>query len=435
MEELGTAPSRTAPAPEPTTAPVLAVGTTGPGTTNAGRRLPHLVPLDGLRGIAILLVVGVHSGNALWPEAQAWLAPGGPLGVDLFFVLSGFLITALLLGEHERRGGIDLRAFAGRRVRRLLPVVVALMAVLVVFSATGDRLVLKGVLAAAAYAVTFTTNLFQVHGDAPPVEWAFGGVGERGLVTEVSHLWSVGIEAQFYLVWGLILWAVTRARWSHGRIALLALGLAVAVAVWRSYRALGGEQVLWLYLAPSARLDAPLIGSALGVAWCAGWLDRVRRADAVRVGTVALLAFLVAGWVVRVGSRPLYTHGLYTALALVAALALLGALRAPAGHPLARALSWHPLVYLGTISYSVYVWHYGIFAAVERNGADWWGGGATRLAAGWALSLAASVASYHLVERRFLRRPSAPSEEAAPAAARTLAGTPTPAPAPASAPT
>ncbi|HEY8547637.1 MAG TPA: acyltransferase [Acidimicrobiales bacterium] len=390
--------TRAGGSPGPALPPVAAVAATRP----PGRRLPHLVPLDGLRGIAIALVVGVHSGNALWPEARYWLAAGGPLGVDLFFVLSGFLITALLLGEAGRRGRIDLPAFAARRVRRLVPAVVGLVGVLVVLAVAGDRLVLRGVLAAATYALTFTTNLFQVHGDAPPVAALFGEATGRGDVSEVNHLWSVGIEAQFYLGWALVLWAVTRARWSYGRIALLTVALIVAVAAWRAYRTAEGEQLLWLYLAPSTRMDAPLVGSLVGVAWSAGWLDRVRPADALRVGSVALAAFVTCAWVVRVESRPLYSHGLYTVLALVAALALVGAVRAAPGSPLPRLLSWSPLVFLGTVSYSVYVWHYGIFAAVERHGAAW--SGPARLAVAWAVSLAVAVASHRCLERPFLRR-------------------------------
>jgi peptidoglycan/LPS O-acetylase OafA/YrhL len=408
MGEAGTVPASTTVEVPPATVVVTVDGPDRAGSAaREGRRLPHLVPLDGLRGIAIALVVGVHSGNALWPEARYWLAAGGPLGVDLFFVLSGFLITALLLGEAERRGGIDLAAFARRRVLRLLPAVVGLVAVLVGLALVGDRLVLKGVLAAGTYAVTFTTNLFQVHGDAPPVGALFGGATERGDVSEVNHLWSVGIEAQFYLGWGLVLWGVSRARWSYGRIALLTLGLIAAVAVWRAYRAAEGEELLWLYLAPSTRLDAPLVGSLVGVAWSAGWLDRVRPADALRVGSVALAAFLVAAWVVRVESRPLYTHGLYTALALVAALALVGALRSHPDRWLPRALSWSPLVFLGTVSYSVYVWHYGVFAAAERHGPSW--PAPVRLLTAWAASLLIAYASHRFLERPFLRRKPRPA--------------------------
>src|SRR5688500_8307051 len=134
-------------------------------------RLGHLAPLDGLRGIAVALVVLVHSGNSLWPAAHDWLARGGPLGVHLFFVLSGFLITAVLLGEHDRRGAIDLRAFARRRVLRLAPAIVALLGVLLVIAALGTRLQVSAVLAYGTYDLLFASNLQLVHGDFPPVTW------------------------------------------------------------------------------------------------------------------------------------------------------------------------------------------------------------------------------------------------------------------------
>ena len=124
---------------------------------------------------------------------------------------------------------------------------------------------------------------------------------------------------------------------------------------------------------------------------------------------MALAAFLVAAWTVRVESRPLYTHGLYTALALLAALALVGAVRSAPTALLPRALSWSPLVFLGTVSYSVYVWHYGIFAAVERHGPSW--PAPLRLAVAWVAALAVAYASHRWLETPFLRhkRRSAPN--------------------------
>ncbi|HMG41887.1 MAG TPA: acyltransferase [Acidimicrobiales bacterium] len=362
-------------------------------------RLPHLAPLDGLRGIAIALVLGVHSGNSLWPEARGWLAPGGPLGVHLFFVLSGFLITALLLGEQRRTGRIDLRAFARRRVLRLGPVVVALALALVVLALVGDRLLLRDVLAEGVYVLTFTGNVHMVHGDAPPVRWLFGT--DHGTVTEVGHMWSVGIEAQFYVLWAVVLWAVSRARWSYGRIALLTAGLVLAVAVWRAHLLAQGEPWLQLYLSSSTRLDAPFVGSLVGVAWCAGWLDRVRERLALTAGVLGLGVLLVTSYTTRFYDRSLY-QGLYTVLALCAAAAIVGALRADAGSALPRALAWPPLVFLGTISYSVYVWHYGIFWTIERRDPGW--PGPVRLAVGLTTALAVSYASYRIVEQPFLRR-------------------------------
>ena len=115
-------------------------GASPTGWVDAVPRLGLRPSLDGLRGVAVLLVVLIHTGDSLWPEADAWLARGGALGVHLFFVLSGFLITTVLLGEVGRTGGIRLGAFAGRRARRLVPALVALLAVLVAVAATGTRI-------------------------------------------------------------------------------------------------------------------------------------------------------------------------------------------------------------------------------------------------------------------------------------------------------
>ena len=390
---------RTAPTQATTQTATTATTAVEPATPPRPRRLPHLAPLDGLRGIAIAPVLGVHSGNSLWPEAKAWLAPGGPLGVHLFFVLSGFLITALLLGEHERDGRIDIGAFARRRALRLVPAVVALLLALVVLALVGDRLLLRSVLAEGAYMLTFTSNVHMVHGDLPPVTWLFGT--DPGTVTEVGHMWSVGIEAQFYVLWALVLWAVTRARWSYGRIALLTAGLVVAVAVWRAYLLAQGEPWLQLYLSSPTRLDAPFVGSLVGIAWCAGWLDRVRERLALAAGVVGLGALLVASYTTRFYDRSLY-EGLYTVLAVCAAAAIVGAVRSRDGGAFPRALAWPPLVFLGTISYSVYVWHYGIFWAIERHDPSW--PGPVRLAAGLTAALVVSYASYRLIEQPFLRR-------------------------------
>lgn len=158
------------------------------------------VALDGLRGIAVLLVVLVHSGNSLWPGARTWLCPGGPLGVHLFFVLSGFLITTVLLDEADRRGRIDLRAFAGRRARRLVPALVVLLGALAVLAAARPRLPLRVVESSAVYVLTFTAN-WQVNGhDLPLVERV---VGHGGMAVEVLHTWSLAIEVQFYVMWAV----------------------------------------------------------------------------------------------------------------------------------------------------------------------------------------------------------------------------------------
>src|SRR5215471_10778823 len=164
--------------------------------------------LDGIRGIAIVLVLLIHSGNSLWPAEQSLLAKNGALGVHLFFVLSGFLITTLLLSEHRRTGAIRVGDFAVRRARRLLPALIALILVLGLIAATGHRLRVAQVASSGVYVLTFTSN-WAMRGHAFPFVNRFTGGG--GMVVETIHTWSLAIEAQYYALWAVALWAATRA--------------------------------------------------------------------------------------------------------------------------------------------------------------------------------------------------------------------------------
>jgi peptidoglycan/LPS O-acetylase OafA/YrhL len=192
---------------------------------------------------------------------------------------------------------------------------------------------------------------------------------------------------------------VTRLRWSYTRIAWLTVGLIVAVAAWRAYLLWSGEPWLRLYLAPSTRLDAPLVGSLVGVAYCAGWLPRVPKRVATTAAVVGLAAFLTAAFTIILDARVLY-FGLYTVLALCGAAAIVGVVRAP-GDRLAAVLSWRPLVFLGALSYSVYIWHYGIFYWFERHDPSW--PGPVVLLVGNGVTLAVSWVSWRWIERPFLR--------------------------------
>lgn len=369
----------------------------------AAPRLGYRPALDGMRGIAVVLVVLVHSGNSLWPEAKAWLAPGGPLGVHLFFVLSGFLITTLLLAEHERHGGIDLGRFAWRRARRLVPVVAALLAVLAVVAAAGTYLEVKQVVSTAAHVGTFTSN-WAINGHPlPVVEWLGGNPGP---VTETLHTWSLSIEVQFYVLWACGLWAATRAGWSHRRLAVATTLIIAVVALARAVMYARGTHWLTLYFETWSRLDAPLVGALAGIAFTAGWLTRPPRRLAV-AGAAGLALFVATAFLTdwSLNALPL---GLYTVLAACGALAIAAVVAVPEGG-LARALSWRPLVALGIISYSLYVWHYALFWTIERH--DPALPGPVRFVGGVGLALAAAGASYLLVERPFLgRRRSRPAE-------------------------
>ena len=233
--------------------------------------------------------------------------------------------------------------------------------------------------------------------------WADDVTG-GGIVTELLNMWSLATEVQFYALWAVALWALTRAgvrlRWMAALTAVAVAALAVA-----RYRAYAGGAIwLDLYFTTWSRLDAPLVGALAGIAFVAGWPGRVDRRLLVGLGTTGLAAFLATAFLTD-WSLPALPRGLYTGLALSAALTILAVVTS-GDSGLARVLSWRPLAWLGTISYSLYVWHYGIFFTIERRDPSW--PGPVRLAVGVGVALAVATASYHLVERPLVRRRTRP---------------------------
>lgn len=355
----------------------------------------HHPALDGVRGVAILLVLLNHSGIALWAGAADWLAPGGAMGVHLFFVLSGLLIASLLLGEHARTGTVDLRAFLVRRARRLVPTLAALLAALAVASVVLDRLVLGDVASSAAYALTFTSNWSAIGFPLAPIERALGG---GTMVIETIQTWSLAIEVHFYLLWSVALWTAVRRGWSHRRMALLTTLVIVVLAVVRARSYAGGTDWFTLYAATYSRLDAALVGTLVGIAYMAGWLRRPHR-HLTTAGWVGLGAILVAAFLDD-GSLPALPLGLYTVLALGAAAGMAAAVTDP-GSRLGRVLTVRWLMFLGTVSYSLYLWHNAVFLMFELHTPTW--PGPVRMVVGVTVALGVSYASYHLIERRFMR--------------------------------
>lgn len=353
--------------------------------TSSRFHLGYRPELDGLRGIAVLLVFCYHVGRLLWPQNAGWMARGGFLGVDLFFVLSGFLITVLLLAEADRRGGrVALGSFAGRRLRRLVPVLVGLLGALLAASLAGKLYDPRLVRDSSLTVLTFTHNWAIVEG------WRVG----------VGYLWSVAVEAQFYLLWAVVVAAAVRTRRAHGVLAVAAVVGIVAVAVWRYVQVERGENLFMLYVGTASRLDAPLVGALVGVVAAAGWLPAFRGRVAAVAGALALVLFVGAALRADFLDEPLY-RGLFTVVAAGGAVCVLAAVRAGPGR-LRRLLALRPLVFAGMISYSLYVWHVVIFEVVVDHTGTW--RPLPRVVVGVAVALAVATLSYRFVERPFLRR-------------------------------
>ena len=345
------------------------------------RVLGYQPALDGLRALAITLVVCFHFFGL----------PGGYLGVDLFFVLSGFLITTLLLEERARYHAISFGRFYLRRALRLFPALwVFLAASLVIYAALGSGV--RGQLKAVVLGLTYTTNLGVITG-----HWD----GRFG------HLWSLAVEEQFYLVWPLVLVLVLRTK----RVSLRTFGLATAgaatVAMLARLTAEPAQLPFRIDSGSVTRFDSVLLGCAAGLLFASSAGAVFRRA-ATSLPVVAV-AVGICAWLVTTESE---TRSVYHGLTYVFSLAFAFVLVAVVKHEdsprwtgwLRRPLTVPPLVFLGRISYAVYLWHLEVMIWCEQKELP------QRIGSGWthvveiAGTLAVATASYYLVERWFLRR-------------------------------
>jgi peptidoglycan/LPS O-acetylase OafA/YrhL len=346
----------------------------------AGPGFAYRPALDGLRALAVTGVLLFHGG-------VAWL-PGGFLGVDAFFVLSGYLITSLLLVERARTGRIRLGAFWLRRARRLLPALLVLLVTVV--------LVFRGLL--APFEVTLLRgDALSALGYVANWRMIYRGddyFAQTSAPSPLQHTWSLGIEEQFYLIWPLIvvgLFALTRRYVSRVLTVLCIVGaVASAVAGAVLFRA---DEVNRTYFGTDTRAQALLVGCALATildrrrrpAAGAAAPARARTAWAAHVRAVPwsgpgagewALTFAGMSGVVVLGWLWTHAHGTDAVLfrgglaldALAVAAMIAYAVRIPRD-PLARVLSLAPVVWLGRISYGVYLWHWPLYAwlTAERS--------------------------------------------------------------------
>jgi peptidoglycan/LPS O-acetylase OafA/YrhL len=310
-------------------------------------RLPYLPGLDGLRAFAVGAVLLYHAG-------LPWL-PGGFLGVEVFFVISGYLITALLLTEWRQAGRLDLRGFWLRRARRLLPalylVLVAVLAVFVV-GLPGEVAAVRG---DALAAFGYVTNWYFILRQQPYFE-------AIGRPSPLLHLWSLAIEEQFYLMWPPLLLVLLR-RWSARVVALIALAGAVAAAGLMAALYQPGADPSRVYYGTDTRAAGLLLGAALALIWTP-WRDRRRAGSAGAwlldgAGLVAL--GLLIGLCVGLNEfQPALYRGGFALAGLATAVAIAAAVT-PGARLFPALLEWAPLRWAGVRSYGLYLWHWPVF--------------------------------------------------------------------------
>lgn len=347
--------------------------------------LRYLPAVDGLRALAVAAVFAYHAG-------LGW-AGGGFLGVDVFFVISGFLITSVLLSELRTSGNLNLLGFWGRRARRLLPALFTLLAaaaVLVPLIAPDQSARLRGDLVSAVLYVTNWRLIFQHQS-------YFQAVGRPPVL---EHLWTLAIEEQFYLLWPIVLSALLVWRRKPSRLVLPIVAVAVASAGLMAVLYNPSAVTSAVYYGTETRLGTILVGAALACAWPPNRLGAdvgARARWALEIGGLAALGGL-AWFVARTNQ---FTTGLYHGGFLVVAL-LSGLLIAAVAHPaprlLSRLLGWRPLVWLGKRSYSVYLWHWPVID-LTRPRTDVPLSGTPLLVSRMVLTLVLAELSYRFVER------------------------------------
>ncbi|WP_170319885.1 acyltransferase family protein [Polyangium spumosum] len=348
--------------------------------------IPHLPALDGLRGLAVLGVLLFHDGRL----------DGGYLGVDLFFVLSGYLIHSLLLAEWSKTGTIDLKAFWVRRARRLFPALLALLPVVAAYAywlARPEELdrIRKDGLATLAYVANWRAifsgrsywDMFQ----AP---------------SPLEHTWSLAIEEQFYVVWPLLAFGVLHlARGSRRVMLAVALGLALlsgAAMVWLGTRA----DTARAYMGTDTRGVAILLGAALACLMAERGPSKdprvVRALDGLGVLAAAALAF---AWVKLDGQNPLLYRGGFFATELCV-LVLITCAAHGERSLVARALSFRPLAWVGLVSYGLYLFHWPIYVVLrpERLGLS----GLLSSALRYVATFGVTLVSYHFLEQPIRKR-------------------------------
>ncbi len=370
------------------------VADTGGGA--ATKPSSHVLGLDGLRGFA--LIVGPLLFH-LWPG----LVPGGVLSIDMFFVLSAFLITRLGLREIDRRGKVDVGGYTNRRLRRLTPVLVLTVGAVVLWAAIEPPELLDDWIGGAV------ASLFGVE------NWFLIAQGESyfsffGQVSPLRHLWSLSIEMQFYVFAPMLLVIARQGRRRSGRITLLVVAAvgAVASAWWMSYLYEAGTDPTRVYFGTDTRAQGLLVGVALAVAvelW--GPVRSVLGRRAAVVGAnLAVLGHIVLVASVSEEDTWLYEYGGFLLAALMGALMAFGALQPINRGPAFWILESKPAVWLGKVSYGLYLYHWPIilFLTPERTGLDGNALAAYRL----AVSLAVTALSWYLIEQPVLRRKPAP---------------------------
>ena len=333
-----------------------------PWQLDRGPRAKEMGYLPGLDGVRALAVIGV----LLYHADLSWI-PGGFLGVDVFFVLSGFLITSLILEEFDRSGRVDFRKFYLGRARRLLPALILVLVVVSLAAALVYQDAARQLASDVVASIFYVNNWWYIAADQSYFEF----IGRPPLL---KHLWSLAVEEQFYLVWPAIAFLAMR-RFARKGVFAVAAALAILSTIWMLQLAVSNgfpdfADPSRAYFGTDSHSMGLLIGAAMATFWRPGRMRRALPTGAsVIITVVGIAALLAVIWFfVFVGEfTPWLYRGGFLGLALIVATLI-----AAASHPgvgLGKAMGTQPWRYIGQRSYGLYLWHWPVFMAT-RPGLD-----------------------------------------------------------------
>jgi len=366
---------------------VVPLHATRAGKSQTKFQLGYRPLLTGLRGVAVSCVVLFHIRNIIY-QGRTMMGTNidltqGYLGVDIFFVLSGFLITLLLIEEWESSGKISLKAFYMRRALRLLPALTVFLSVMIVYA-----------LIAFPYDRAFKTTVVSVASLGYSTNWlmAFHLYAEDQIL---SHTWSLAIEEQFYLVWPLLFIFLLRCGLRRRTILIIVAVAILSVLFYRVTAFHSGAPLVRIYNGTDMRGDSLLIGclAAMLLAW-----NVLPRLFQRALGIAAFISTLVITMYLTGHNRGAVLSSGFTIYGLAVAIVLISLVREPPRLAL-RLLECRPLVWLGEISYAVYLWHFFAITLAMR----WIDSPAMVSLMAMAFTLAFASLSYYLIEKPFLR--------------------------------
>jgi peptidoglycan/LPS O-acetylase OafA/YrhL len=341
--------------------------------------------LEGLRGIAVLVVMFHHMETRIFSVCDKFR--GGFLGVDTFFVLSGFLITSILLSEREKTGKISLKNFYLRRGVRLVP---AFWVYLLVVYFAGEYFLTKEnfLLTTDSYnyisAIAYLTNWYNITGTPTAL---------------LSHIWSLAVEEQFYIIWSSVLYLAYKEKKNNRQILKFTLGLIGVLIIIRAGRAFAGTEFEVLYFSTDSRMDGLLIGcvTAFVFKWKLISEEFYKTKNFSHYATLCLCLSVMIFLVFAREDLALY-YGGFSIFSLCVAVMILWLVKR-SGTFVHRILEFRPLIWIGQVSYGLYLWHNVMFDFSRKTFVS----AEAKILFGFALTFIVCAASFYLIEKPFLK--------------------------------